>query len=89
MDFPVAASGVSLDGIYKSLNRTVLFQLSRPIDSVASQAGVLEALHTLTNNRSLVFGPSNYDQEFFGCLCFCLLHLTEDPEIRYIDKEYR
>ncbi|KAK7508020.1 hypothetical protein BaRGS_00000985, partial [Batillaria attramentaria] len=74
------SSGLSLDSIYKCLNRTILFQLSRPIDSVAGQTGVLDALHTLTNNRSLVFGPSNYDHEFFGCLCFCLLHLTDDPD---------
>ncbi|XP_048248442.1 WD repeat and FYVE domain-containing protein 3-like isoform X1 [Haliotis rufescens] len=74
------SSGVSLDSIYKCLNRTILFQLSRPIDSVASQAGVLEALHRLTNSRSMVFGPGNYDQEFLGCLCYCLLQLTEDPE---------
>ncbi|XP_041362357.1 WD repeat and FYVE domain-containing protein 3-like isoform X2 [Gigantopelta aegis] len=74
------SSGVSLDPIYKCLNRTILFQLSRPIDSVTSQASVLEALHKLTNSRSLVFGPGNYDQEFLGCLCYCLLQLTEDPQ---------
>ncbi|XP_050392525.2 WD repeat and FYVE domain-containing protein 3 [Patella vulgata] len=74
------SSGVSLDPIYKCLNRTILFQLSRPIDSVASQTGVLDSLHKLTSNRSLVFGPGNYDQEFLGCLCYCLLQLTEDPE---------
>ena len=74
------AFGLSLDSIYRCLNRTILFQLSRPVDSVAGQAGILEALHTLTNNRSLVFGPSNSDNEFLGCLCFCLLHLTDNPE---------
>ena len=74
------AFGLSLDSIYRCLNRTILFQLSRPVDSVSGQAGILEALHTLTNNRSLVFGPSNCDHEFLGCLCFCLLHLTDNPE---------
>lgn len=73
------ASGLSLDPIYRCLNRTILFQLSRTIDNVAAQASVLEALHKLTNNRSLVFGPGNYDQEFLGCLSYCLLQLTDDP----------
>ena len=73
-----SASGVSLDSVYKSLNRTVLFQLSRSVDSALGQTQVLDALHKLTNNRSLVFGPSNYDQEFFGSLCYCLLNLTDD-----------
>ncbi|XP_069124433.1 WD repeat and FYVE domain-containing protein 3-like isoform X2 [Argopecten irradians] len=74
------ASGVSLDLIYRSLNRTVLFQLSRPIQSVAVQTTVLDALHKLTSNRGLVFGPGNYDQDFLVCLCYCLLQLTEDPK---------
>ncbi|XP_076455501.1 WD repeat and FYVE domain-containing protein 3-like isoform X2 [Babylonia areolata] len=75
------SSGLSLDSIYKCLNRTILFQLSRPVDTVAGQTAVLEALHTLTNNRNLVFGTSNYDQEFLACLSFCLLHLTDDPDM--------
>ncbi|XP_059163899.1 WD repeat and FYVE domain-containing protein 3-like isoform X2 [Physella acuta] len=74
------STGISLDPIYKCLNRTILFQLSRPIDSLASQASVLDALHLLTNNRNLIFGPGNHDNEFLGCLCYCLLQLTEDPE---------
>ncbi|KAK2144407.1 hypothetical protein LSH36_759g01035 [Paralvinella palmiformis] len=73
------ASGVSLDGIYKCLNRTILFQLSRPMYTVADHTNILEALHKLTENRTLIFGPGNFDQEFFGCLCYCLLQLTDDP----------
>ena len=52
--------------------------------AVADQMNVLDALHKLTSNRSLVFGPGNYDQEFIGCLCYCLLQLTEDPNSRYV-----
>lgn len=81
------ASGVSLDLIYKSLNRTVLYQLSRPINTVSGQTMVLDSLHKLTNNRTLIFGPKNYDTEFLVCLCYCLLQLTEeDPEKRYLDQ---
>ncbi|BFZ02583.1 hypothetical protein BsWGS_05621 [Bradybaena similaris] len=76
------STGVSLELIYKCLNRTILFQLSRPIDSVSCQTSVLEALHVITNSRHLVFGPGNHDPEFLGCLCYCLLQLTEDPESR-------
>lgn len=86
--FPLSATGISLDPIYKCLNRTILFQLSRPIDSLASQASVLDALHLLTNNRNLIFGPGNHDNEFLGCLCYCLLQLTEDPESRYESYTY-
>ena len=81
--FVHAASGVSLDLIYKSLNRTVLYQLSRSINTVSAQTTVLDSLHKLTNNRTLIFGPKNYDTEFLVCLCYCLLQLTEDPEKRY------
>ncbi|XP_061175428.1 WD repeat and FYVE domain-containing protein 3-like isoform X2 [Saccostrea echinata] len=75
------SSGVSMDLIYKSLNRTILYQLSRPINIVSSQTTVLESLHKLTSNRTLIFGPKNYDTEFLVCLCYCLLQLTDDdPE---------
>lgn len=83
------ASGVSLDLIYKSLNRTVLYQLSRPINTVSGQTMVLDSLHKLTTNRTLIFGPKNYDTEFLVCLCYCLLQLTEeDPEKRYINQGF-
>ena len=72
----LTALGLTLDGMYKSLNRTVLYQLSRPINSFADQTNILEALHKLTTNRSLILGPGNFDPEFIGCLCYCLLQLT-------------
>ncbi|KAL4240237.1 WD repeat and FYVE domain-containing protein 3 [Mactra antiquata] len=81
------SSGLSLDSVYKSLNRTILFQLSRPVDSVSGQTHVLDALHKLTSNRSLVFGAGNYDQEFLGCLCYCLLNLTDDTANSYANLQ--
>lgn len=78
-----------MDLIYKSLNRTVLYQLSRPINTVSGQTMVLDSLHKLTSNRTLIFGPKNYDTEFLVCLCYCLLQLTEeDPEKRYINQGF-
>jgi len=75
------ASGVSLDGIYKSLNRTLLYLLSRPIHTTLDQTNVLDTLHKLITNRSLILGPGNYDQEFIGCLCYCLLQLTDNKPL--------
>ena len=68
---------LSLEGIYRSLNRTILYLLSRPHSTgVASQVEFLEVLHKITTDRSIVFGAGNHELEFFGCLCFCLLQVT-------------
>ncbi|XP_033108223.1 WD repeat and FYVE domain-containing protein 3-like isoform X3 [Anneissia japonica] len=89
-----SSRGLSLDNIYHCLNRTIMFQLSRPHSNVAGNkedsgcfqmqieskdlTALLEALHCLTTNRSLVFGPGNYESEFIGCLCHLLFCLTAD-----------
>uniref|UniRef100_T1IS53 WD repeat and FYVE domain-containing protein 3 n=1 Tax=Strigamia maritima TaxID=126957 RepID=T1IS53_STRMM len=70
-------ANISLDAVHLSLNRTILYQLSRPINSVATQMCVLEALQKLTSNRALIFGSGNYELEFIACLCYCLLHLSD------------
>ena len=75
----------STENLYKCLNRTILHQLSRPPPhGVADMMSVVYALHKLIEHRALVFGPGNYDPEFLGCLCYCLLQLIDDPSaIRY------
>ena len=72
---------MSLDSVYHSLNRTVLFQLCRPHKTVAQQVALLDALRVLTVNRNLVLGPGNHDQEFIACLahCFICLHTGRYP----------
>lgn len=45
------ASGINLESIYRCLNRTVLYLLSRPADSIPAQMSILEALHKLTTHR--------------------------------------
>ena len=55
--------------------------LSRPHENVASQMSSLEVLHKLTTNRSIVFGAGNHELEFFGCLVFCLLQITDGAQI--------
>ncbi|XP_066304852.1 WD repeat and FYVE domain-containing protein 3-like isoform X4 [Branchiostoma lanceolatum] len=72
------AHGMSLDPIYHCLNRSILYELSRPSSTISEQTAILDALHRLTNNRSLVFGPGNYEQDFIGCLCYCLIQLSSD-----------
>lgn len=72
---------LSLEQLHHSLNRTILYLLSRPTESVADQMAVLEALHKLTTNRLLIFGAGNHELDFIGCLTYCLLQLTSDMKI--------
>lgn len=72
---------ISLECLYHCLNRSILFLLSRPTDSIADQMSVLEALHKLTTNRLIVFGAGNHELDFIGCLTYCLLQLTADMKI--------
>ncbi len=74
---------LTLEGIYRCLNRTILYMLSRPHQApgVAGQVNVLEVLHKITTNRSIIFGAGNHELEFFGCLTFCLLQIAEGLEI--------
>lgn len=74
-------SSISLEQLHHSLNRTILYLLSRPTESVAEQMAVLDTLHKLTTNRLLIFGAGNHELEFIGCLTYCLLQLTADMKI--------
>ena len=74
---------LNLEGIYRSLNRTILYMLSgRPSDgSVASQMTVLDVLHKIVTERSIVFGAGNHELEFFACLTYCLMRLQAGKSI--------
>ena len=74
-------SMLSLEGIFRCLNRTVLYMLSRPVRGVADQTAIMEVLHKLMTNRSIVFSRDNPEIEFFGCLTYCLLQLTAGQTI--------
>lgn len=74
-------SSISLEQLHHSLNRTILYLLSRPTETVAEQMTVLDTLHKLTTNRLLIFGAGNHELEFIGCLTYCLLQLTSDMKI--------
>lgn len=73
---------LSLEGIYRSLNRTCLYMLSRPTNSnVAGQMSVLEVLHKIVDHRNIIFGAGNHELDFFGSLTFCLLRLSAAKNI--------
>ena len=73
---------LSLEGIYRSLNRTCLFMLSRPTNSnVAGHMSVLEVLHKIVDHRNIIFGAGNHELDFFGSLTFCLLRLSAAKNI--------
>lgn len=76
-----SSSALSLEQLHHSLNRIILYLLSRPTESVAEQMAVLEALHKLTTHRLLIFGAGNHELDFIGCLTYCLLQLTVDLRI--------
>ncbi|KAH0615815.1 hypothetical protein JD844_026358 [Phrynosoma platyrhinos] len=69
------SQGLSLDAIYHCLNRTILYQFSRPHKTVPQQVALLDSLRMLTVSRNLILGPGNHDQEFISCLAHCLINL--------------
>ncbi|XP_076326045.1 WD repeat and FYVE domain containing 3 bchs isoform X2 [Tachypleus tridentatus] len=77
----IQASKQGLTIVYHSLNRAILYQLSRPMDCVTDQLAVLECLQKVTTHRSVVLSSANNDPEFIGCLCYCLLQLTTEAQV--------
>ncbi|XP_037812431.1 WD repeat and FYVE domain-containing protein 3 isoform X2 [Lucilia sericata] len=75
------SSSLSLEQLHHSLNRTILYLLSRPTEAITEQMSVLEALHKIITHRLLIFGAGNHELEFIGCLTYCLLQLTSDMKI--------
>ncbi|CAF0761899.1 unnamed protein product, partial [Didymodactylos carnosus] len=75
-------SNIHIDSIFRSLNRTILFELSRKMDSISDQMVALDALHRIANYRQLIFSDTNQDSEFFGCLCYCLIVLLDETGLK-------
>nr|XP_037269371.1 WD repeat and FYVE domain-containing protein 3-like isoform X4 [Rhipicephalus microplus] len=72
---------VQTENVYRSLNRTLLFILSRPTECVADQMTKLECLQKMIIHRTLMLVAANSEAEFIPCLCYCLLQLTADAQI--------
>lgn len=76
-----------LNLFYKSLNRTVLYLLSRPLESISERINMLEVLQRIHTNRQLIIISScNTDSEFFVCLTYCLLQLIDEAKISLSTK---
>lgn len=71
-------AGGCQEAAHRSLNRVLLYQLSRPCGSPLEQAHILEALHAISNQRQTVFSQHNTDVDFFGCLSLLLLRLVSE-----------
>ncbi|XP_078381850.1 WD repeat and FYVE domain-containing protein 3-like isoform X3 [Oculina patagonica] len=82
----VKGQSVSLDSAYHSLNRTILFQLSRPLARLTDQTSLLEFLHILTTNHKLVFAPVNNEPDFIAGLCHWLLVMGTHKSLAIGDK---
>ncbi|XP_035909234.1 WD repeat and FYVE domain-containing protein 3 isoform X2 [Anopheles stephensi] len=73
------ASASSLDSLYRSLNRCILYLLAYPAPPM--NATLVDVLQNLMNNRLLVFGAGNHDPDFIGCLTYCILQLHKGENI--------
>ena len=48
---------------------------------------ILDILHKIVTERSLVFGAGNHEPEFLGCLTYCLLRLNSNKNIEAAGAE--
>jgi hypothetical protein len=83
---------VSVEQLTNSMNRTLLYQLSRPSHSLTEQLETLDVLHKMSKMKQLILGTSagnaasaasatySYQAEFFACVTHCLLQITQKSE---------
>ena len=71
---------VSLEQMSNAMNRTLLYQLSRPCHSLTEQVDILDVLHKMTKMKQLIFATTNFQAEFFACVTHCLLQITQKNE---------
>uniref|UniRef100_T1KMA3 WD repeat and FYVE domain-containing protein 3 n=1 Tax=Tetranychus urticae TaxID=32264 RepID=T1KMA3_TETUR len=73
--------------LYRSINRTVLFLLSRPVETIPDRMTMLESLQRVHNYRRIILvAPNNSDSSFFACLTYCLLQLIDEEKNRLMNK---
>lgn len=53
------------------------------VSSVTDQMTKLECLQKMIIHRTLMLTAANSESEFIPCLCYCLLQLTADAQIRW------
>ncbi|VDN90901.1 unnamed protein product [Brugia pahangi] len=72
---------VSYDSLMQSLDRTILFLLSRPIDNATVQMSILNTLSEIILYRNVILSPTHNDPLFFGSLTHLLFMLSVTPDI--------
>ncbi|CAL8113792.1 unnamed protein product [Orchesella dallaii] len=77
-----SVSAGTIDSLYHSLNRVILYVLSRKQEQTAENWQIVEVLKKLRNIRTTVFSPHNHAQEFFGCLTYVLVQLDTNVSIQ-------
>ncbi len=75
----------SNEQLINSMNRCLLYQLSRPCESLNEQIGMLDVLHKMSQLKTLIFSPNNSQSDFFGCLAHCLLMITSTDDMGHMD----
>ena len=76
-----------LNLLYKSLDRTVLYLLSRPLETISDRMSMLEVIQKVHTNRQLILiSPCNSDAEFYVCLTYCILQLIDEEKISLTGK---
>lgn len=80
-------SASKLSPLYRSLNRTVLYMLSRPIDNISDRMTMLETLQKIhTSRQAIVISPHNNEAAFYVCLTYCLLQLMNEEKVALSSK---
>uniref|UniRef100_A0A0M3IYN0 Beige/beach protein-related (inferred by orthology to a S. mansoni protein) n=1 Tax=Anisakis simplex TaxID=6269 RepID=A0A0M3IYN0_ANISI len=69
------------DALLHTLDRAILYLLSRPIDTSQVQMCILDTLCEVVANRAIVLSPTHNDPLFFGALTHLLFMLSVTPDI--------
>ncbi|XP_067395033.1 WD repeat- and FYVE domain-containing protein 4 [Emydura macquarii macquarii] len=77
--------------LYSSLNRAILYCLSRPQQSLPEQLSLLNTLHMLQEQWDIIFATYNSNISFTICLMHCLCQLSSGsyPEGFGVDAKPR
>jgi len=67
---------VPLSDIHRSLNRLILFEVSRIPSSEAEQKSFMDLLCLFSSQAHVIFDETNVDDQFLECLLFCLLRIV-------------
>jgi len=73
-------SRINSEILSQSIWRTVLYILSRPVDSVPAQHMILDCLTVVSAHRNLLYGSTTTDGQFVVCLAHLLFMLTITPD---------